>query len=250
MSATSLNRLRAELKAAADPERAKASAWFFKTGPGQYGEGDVFYGITVPTQRKIAKKYMNIVLADVEKLLQSKVHEERLTACIILVDQYKKADPKTKQAIYEFYLDHTSYINNWDIVDSSAPYIVGEYLWRNYAQDTTKSQKALGVLTSLANSKSIWERRIAMLATFYFIDRGDIAEAFAVADMLLMDEHDLIQKAVGWMLREIGKRVSQEQEERFLMQHGRYKQMPRTMLRYAIERFPEDKRQAYLHGLV
>ena len=228
--------LKAELKKAGGPERAKQSAYYFKTAEGQYGFGDVFIGVSVPNQRAIAKNYRDLPLVEVEKLLQSKIHEERLTASIILVDQFKKADDATKKDIYDFYLRNTRYINNWDIIDGSAGYIVGEYL----------VGKDKSVLTKLAKSDSIWERRMAIISTFAFIMRGEPTETLKIAAILVLDDHDLIQKAVGWMLREVGKRCSQEAEEDFLKEH--YKTMPRTMLRYAIERFDEPKRQAYMKG--
>jgi 3-methyladenine DNA glycosylase AlkD len=235
---STLSALKSELKAAGRPEKAKASQWFFKTGPGEYGEGDVFLGITVPEQRKIAKNYYNLSLSDIEKLLSNKIHEERLTAVIILVEQFKKVDENHQKQIYKFYLANTKYINNWDIVDLSAPQIVGGWL----------NDKDKKILLKLAKSKSIWEKRIAMLATFEFIYGGQDEWTYKIAEILLNDEHDLIQKAVGWMLREAGKRVSQANEEEFLIKH--YKTMPRTMLRYAIEKFDEPKRKAYLTGTV
>jgi 3-methyladenine DNA glycosylase AlkD len=235
-----------DLKAAASPERARQSAYYFKTGPGQYGEGDVFIGVSVPDQRKIAKHYYHLSLGEVEELLKSEIHEERFTAVIILVEQVKKADAITQKEIYNFYLANTDYINNWDIIDGSAPTIVGQYLWENFAQKASPSQETMRVLTKLAKSKSIWERRIAILATLYFIKMGDINETFIIAEILLHDPHDLIQKAVGWMLREVGNSVGIEIEESFLKKH--YHTMPRTMLRYAIEKFPELKRKAYLAG--
>lgn len=212
---------------------------FFKTGKGQYGEGDVFYGLTVPQSRKIAVAFKTLPLADVEKLLTSKVHEERLIALLILVLQFQKSDEQTSKAIFDFYLSHTKWINNWDLVDLSADKIVGEYL----------KNKDRTILKKLAHSKLIWDRRISIIATFQFIkDLKETKDTFAIADILLNDTHDLIQKAVGWMLREAGKRVSEKDEEAFLT--SRYKHMPRTMLRYAIERFPEDKRKAYLAGTI
>lgn len=235
-----------DLDKLADVERANNSAWFFKTGKGQYGEGDIFIGVTVPQQRKVAKLYKDLPLREIKNLLKSKVHEHRLTAVIILVEQFKTADTKKQKQIYDFYLANTIYINNWDIVDSSAPYIVSVYLWNNFAQEQSPSKQTIHILTKLAKSKSIWERRIAIMSTFYFIKMGDINETFSIAELLLHDEHDLIQKAVGWMLREVGNSVGIEVEELFLKKH--YKTMPRTMLRYAIEKFPEAKRQAYLKG--
>jgi 3-methyladenine DNA glycosylase AlkD len=245
---SSLSDLRRELKAKANPVRAKQSQYYFKTEPGQYGHGDVFWGISVPAQRKIAKVYYHLPLTDVEKLLHSKIHEERLTASIILVAQFKKGDDDTRKTIYNFYLRSTKYINNWDIVDSSAPYIVSVYLWDNFAQTSSPSAETIKILAKLAKSRSVWDRRIAIMSTAYFIRQGDINETFIIAEMLLCDKHDLIHKAVGWMLREVGNSVGIENEEKFLKKH--YKTMPRTMLRYAIEKFPEAKRQAYLNGTV
>lgn len=230
--------LQKELKAHGSAERALQSAYYFKTGPGEYGEGDVFLGVNLPNQRKIAKKYEQLSLSEVEKLLKSKIHEERLTASIILVAQYKKGSDKLREQIYNFYLANTLYINNWDIIDSSAPQIVGAWL----------VDKDRSVLLKLAKSDSIWERRIAMLSTFAFIQNGECDWTFEIADILLHDEQDLIQKATGWLLREVGKRVSQDAEEEFL--RTRYKTMPRTTLRYAIERFDEPKRKAYLAGTI
>ncbi len=247
-SSKTIASLRSELRSKSDPVRAKQSQRFFKTGPGEYGHGDVFLGVTVPVQRQIAKRYYHLSLHDIEQLLRSNVHEQRLTAIIILVAQFKKADDTIRKAIYEFYLKNTSYINNWDIVDSSAPYIVSVYLWNNYAQNGSPSVETIKILSKLARSKSVWDRRIAIMSTAYFIQQGDINETFAIAEILLNDEHDLIQKAVGWMLREVGNSVGIENEESFLKKH--YKTMPRTMLRYAIEKFPEAKRQAYLKGAI
>ena len=230
-----LAELKLELQKAADPKQAKILQRFFKTGKGEYGEGDVFLGIKVPTQRQITKKFNELRLAEVEKLLNSKIHEQRLVALFILVDKYKKAGDDEKKKIYNLYLKNTKNINNWDLVDLSAPNIVGAYL----------IDRPRGVLYKLAKSKNLWERRIATLATFTFIRNNDFKDALKIAEALLKDEHDLIHKAVGWMLREIGKR-NQEVEEKFLRKY--YKQMPRTMLRYAIEKFKEDKRRFYLQA--
>lgn len=232
--------LKKELKAKADPKKAKASAWFFKTGPGEYGEGDEFIGVTVPELRKIASSHKDLSLGDIEILLKSKTHEERLLAAIMLVNQYDESDEYHQEEIYNYYLARTEYINNWDIVDSSAPNIVGHFL-----NDRDKD-----VLIALARSSSVWERRIAIIATFYFIRQGNPEWTLKMAELLLDDKHDLIQKAVGWMLREVGKRCDQKILEDFLRGDGRYKVMPRTMLRYAIERLPEKKRQAFLKGEV
>ena len=232
-----------ELQQYSNKSRAEHSQRFFKTGKDEYGEGDIFIGVTVPNQRKVAKKYTNITLSELSKLLHSKTHEHRLTAIFILVYKYKKAKLADRQKIYEFYLQNTRYINSWDIIDSSAGYIVGSYLFESNNKSTT-----LDILTNLAKSSSIWERRIAIMSTFEFTIHGDSKPTFTIADILLQDDHDLIQKAVGWMLREVGKRVSQELEEEFLK--SRYKTMPRTMLRYAVERFEETKRQKYLHSQI
>ncbi|MFC1598057.1 DNA alkylation repair protein [Patescibacteria group bacterium] len=225
--------LKKEMKALGDSERAKNALWFFKTGKGEYGEGDKFLGITVPLQRKVAKKYRDLPLVEVEKLLQSPIHEHRLTALFILVDQFNKADEAGKARIYKLYLKNTKYINNWDLVDSSAHFIVGGYLL----------DRPRDVLYKMARSRDLWKKRIAVLATFMFIREDDFKDALRISEILLQDEHDLIHKAVGWMLREVGNR-DQATEEKFLKKH--HKKMPRTMLRYAIEKFDEKKRQAYL----
>lgn len=222
-----------DLKKLGSPERAKASAWFFKTGKGEYGEGDVFLGIKVPEQRKVALKYRSLSFPEITKLLKSKIHEHRFVALEILVAQFEKGNPFVKQKVAEFYLKNTKYINNWDLVDTSAPYILGEY-W--YKRDRK-------ILYTLARSKNMWERRIAVLATFWFIGHGDFKDSLATAKILLQDTHDLIHKAVGWMLREIGKQ-SEKTELAFLEKHA--STMPRTMLRYAIEKFPEAKRKYFL----
>ncbi len=234
-----LDDLQKDVKKLADSEKGKFLMRFFKTGVGQYGENDIFYGLTVPQSRVLALKYRDLVLTDIEKLLQSNVHEERLIALLILVFNYKKGDEKVRREIYDFYLSHTKYINNWDLVDLSADKIVGEYL----------KDKDRSILAKLARSDDLWEKRIAIIATFQFIkDLRERKDTFLIADILLHDEHDLIQKAVGWMLREVGKRVSEEKLEEFLK--TRYKTMPRTCLRYAIERFSEEKRREYLRGEV
>lgn len=234
--------LRNEVKLAEDKEKAIFLKRFFKTGKGEYGEGDIFYGLAVPASRKIALQYKSLPLSDVKKLLQSSVHEERLIAIFILVLQFQKTEALLQKEIYEFYLTHTKYINNWDIVDASADKIVGEYLWKY----VISSQQVENVLKPLAKSDNLWERRIAIIATFALIKHGYTAATFTIADILLHDKEDLIQKAVGWMLREVGKRVSKEEEQTFLV--SRYKTMPRTMLRYAIEHFSDEERKHYLRG--
>ena len=232
-----LNRLKKEIEEAKNPEQAKILQRFFKTGKGEYGEGDIFLGIKVPIQRKIAKGYTNLSFMDLQTLLNSKIHEERLIALIILTNKYQKSkkDFVKKRQIFEFYLKNTHNINNWDLVDLSAPNIVGDF----------SSIDGTEVIRFLAKSKNLWERRIAIVSTYAFIKKRIFGETLAIADMLLKDEHDLIHKAVGWMLREVGKR-NQEVLEIFLKE--RYKTMPRTMLRYSIEKFPEEKRKAYLKG--
>lgn len=227
----------ARLEQLADPKRAKILQGFFKTGPGQYGEGDVFLGITVPVQRKLAKEYQELPLGEVRRLLKSPIHESRLLALLILVRQYAQGNEAGKQQIYDLYLKSTRSINNWDLVDLSADRIVGSHLAERNKQP----------LYSLAKSSLLWDRRIAILATFHDIKRGESATTLKIAAMLLGDKEDLIHKAVGWMLREVGKR-DQRVEECFLRQH--YPRMPRTMLRYAIERFPKPLREGYLKGTI
>ena len=221
----------------ANKEIAEHSQRFFKTGKGQYGEGDIFLGIRVPVLRKIAKKFRRISLAEVSKLLESKFHEERLLSILMLVNLFKSGDEDDQELIYELYLDKTKFINNWDIVDISAGNIVGEFL---FAKDKAP-------LYRLVFSENLWERRIAIVATFYFIRNDEFDDTLKIAEILFTDKEDLIHKAVGWMLREVGKRVI-EIEEEFLEEH--YLKMPRTMLRYAIERFPETRRKMYLKGQV
>jgi 3-methyladenine DNA glycosylase AlkD len=222
------------LRSHADPQRAALSLRFFKTGKGEYGEGDRFLGVIVPQIRAVAHRCLMIGLPDVAKVLKSPWHEERLLALIILTLQYPKADQRQKQKIFEFYLKHTKWINNWDLVDTSAHKIVGAHL----------AGKDDRLLDRLAVSKNMWERRIAMIATADAINRGDSGPAIRIATKLLKDKHDLMHKAVGWMLREVGKRCSRTELEAFLARHK--DDMPRTALRYAIEHFPEAKRRAYL----
>lgn len=222
-----------DLKKLATPERAEAGAWFFKTGKGEYGHGDVFVGVTVPEQRKVAKQYKDLPLGEIEKLLKSKIHECRLTALFILVKQYERGDERKRGEIARLYLRNRRRVNNWDLVDSSASYILGRHLLK---RDRKK-------LISLAKSKNLWDRRIAMIATSAFIAERDFKDTLRIAEILLQDGHDLIHKAVGWMLREVGKK-DQATLEGFLEKHG--PRMPRTMLRYAIEKFPEEKRRKYL----
>jgi 3-methyladenine DNA glycosylase AlkD len=230
----SLVKLRKELESLADKKQTTNLQRFFKTGPGEYGEGDVFLGLKVPVQRQVAKKHKELSLADIQQLLSSKIHEHRLIALLILMQKFDTAEENAKKKIFELYLKNTANINNWDLIDLSAPNIIGAYLL----------DKPRDILYKLAKSSSIWEKRIAMLATFEFIAEGETKDALAIAEILVNDKHDLIQKAVGWMLRELGKRVSQDEEEKFLRKY--YKTMPRTALRYAIERFDEKKKDFYM----
>lgn len=233
----SFDQIHAELQRLSDAERALNLQRFFKTGPGEYGEGDQFLGIKVPELRALARRYQATEEADVVRLLKSAWHEERILALMILLHQFAKAEAMARRRIYQLYLDSTAFINNWDLVDVSAPHIVGVYL----------NDKSRRPLYRLARSRSLWERRIAVLATFEFIRQRDFADALAIAKLLLEDREDLIHKAVGWMLREIGKRDLRA-EETFLQEH--YRRMPRTMLRYAIEKFPEARRRKYLDGKI
>lgn len=227
----------AELTSSANSEDALFLQRFFKTGPGQYGEGDRFLGIRVPVLRRLARKYGDLPLDDVRELLHSPFHEARLLALLILVRSYDRADPALRRQVYTLYLANTAWINNWDLVDLSAEHVVGRHL----------EGRSLRPLVRLARSDDLWERRISILATHYFIKLGTFEPTLDVARRLLQDRHDLIHKAVGWMLREVGKR-DQAAEEAFLRAH--YRSMPRTMLRYAIERFPEKLRLAYLRAEV
>lgn len=227
--------IKERLRKLGSQKKAEASKRFFKTGPGEYGAGDVFLGITVPELRKLAREYRQITPKAAEELLRSAIHEERLLALFILVHNASKGDESIKKNIYELYLTSTQFINNWDLVDASAQHIVGPYLMN-------KSKRPL---YRLAKSKNIWERRIAIMSTLHFIRQHDFSETLKIAEILISDKEDLIHKAVGWMLREVGKRHLKT-EEVFLKRY--YKKMPRTMLRYAIEKFPATKRQRYLKG--
>ncbi len=227
-----------ELKSKEDKLKAKILSGFFKTGKGEYGEGDLFLGITVPESRKIAKKYSELTQKEIEILIKNKFHEARLVAILILVYQFNiSKNDKIKKDIFNFYLLHTKYINNWDLVDLSASYIVGEYL-------LYQSKLRGTVLCSLAKSKNLWERRIAIVSTFAFIYKGEHEWTFTVVKILMKDKHDLIHKACGWMLREVGKRINNVILLKFLDEYS--SQMPRTMLRSSIERLPENKRKYYL----
>ena len=251
-----LTQLKAEIKKLADPKKAEILQRFFKTGKGEYGEGDRFLGLMVPVQRRLAKQFKDLKLKDIKTLLKSNIHEERLIALLILVSQFasaknlvfersreakflrnsKQTPAISQKEIFDFYLSHTKYINNWDLVDLTAPKIVGAYL--------RKKNKA--ILYRLAKSKNLWERRIAILATFDFIYYGDAKDALQISKILMHDKHDLIHKATGWMLREVGKRCSETLLIEFLDLY--HKQMPRTMLRYSIERLPRKLRLKYLRA--
>jgi 3-methyladenine DNA glycosylase AlkD len=231
----SLIDLRKDISRLANLKKAAILQRFFKTGKGEYGYGDKFIGLIVPVSRELAKKHFDLSFPELKQLLRSLVHEERLIALLVLVNKFVKGNAAAQNRVYKFYLANTSKVNNWDLVDLSADKIVGTYLLN----------KPKNILYRLVKSQNIWERRIAIISTFAFIRRGQFNDTLKIARLLLKDKHDLIQKAVGWMLREVGKR-SQPIEERFLKKYNR--QMPRTMLRYAIERFPRRLKQAYLKG--
>lgn len=231
------NQIVAELQTYINPEKAAFFPNFFKTGKGQYGEGDQFWGITVPHQRLVVKKFAkDASLTDIDLLISNPIHEQRLTGFLMLVAKYSKAKKEEKELIYQFYLKNTKKANNWDLVDSSAHYIVGDYLLEKEDKE---------ILYTLSESSNLWEQRISILSTFAFIKKNKFNDALIISAMLLDHKHDLIHKAVGWMLREIGKRDKETLTQYLLT---RYRLMPRTMLRYAIEKFPEPERQAYLGG--
>lgn len=229
------NQISKKIKSLADPERAKLLARYFKTGPGEYGEGDIFIGLRVPQVRKLAKEFKTLSIEEILKILKSKIHEERLLALFLLIETFNKGDEAKRERVYNLYLEHTPYINNWDLVDTTASHIVGAYLFHKDSEPLHK----------LAASDSLWERRISIMSTFYFIRKNQYDDTLRLAERLLNDKEDLIHKAVGWMLREVGKRDAAV-EKAFLKKH--YKEMPRTMLRYAIEKFPKEERVRYLKG--
>lgn len=228
-----INKLIAELQELADKEQAKILQKFFKTNKGEYGEGDIFLGVRVPIQRDIAKKYVGLDLYKLQELINSGTHEHRQVCLIILMEKYKNSDEEGKGNIFNFYLKNLKKINNWDLVDISAPHIVGNFL----------KDKKKDILYKLVKSENLWERRVAIISTSEFIRNEDFVDTLAISELLLNDEHDLIHKAVGWMLREVGKKDVFILED-FLKKH--YKEMPRTMLRYSIEKFDEDKRKFYM----
>jgi 3-methyladenine DNA glycosylase AlkD len=272
-----LSNLKKDLRKLADPQKAKILQRFFKTGKGEYGEGDIFLGVVVPKLRKIARIYFTLDLKDVKQLVESKIHEERMIAMFILVEKYEKTNHK--KIVFHFYITNMQNINNWDLVDLSAPKIVGRHLFNSASQShvsdvahqyflmkklvsdsLNKSQRQSGkkltfnpsesgllrpldILSLLVRSENLWERRIGIMATFWFIKNNQFEESLELSKILLNDKHDLIHKAVGWMLREVGKR-DLKTEVKFLDKYS--KKMPRTMLRYAIEKFPEKQRLIYL----
>jgi 3-methyladenine DNA glycosylase AlkD len=225
------------LAALASPEVEAVARRFFKTGPGEYGEGDRFRGIKVPVMRAAAKAFRALPFAEARRLLASPYHEDRMAALEILVWQFKRGDEALRERIYKLYSGGARWINNWDLVDATAPYILGAWL----------EDKDRAPLYALAKSRNLWERRMAMLASQWFIRKGEFEDALRLAEMLVASKEDLMHKAVGWMLREVGNR-DRKREELFLARH--YRGMPRTMLRYAIEKFPEARRQAYLKGTI
>lgn len=224
------------LRVVAQPDRVAGTLRFFKAYPGGYSEGDQFLGCTVPLTRQVAKQFYGLPLDELDKLITSPWHDDRLLALIILVEQFKRGDEVVRKAVYDFYMAHTANVNNWDLVDSSASFIVGAWL-------DGRPEKMI-ILRKLARSTLLWERRIAIIATFSYIKQGQADEVLEIARMLIADRHDLIQKAVGWMLRELGKRVDRFVLLTFLDEHAAT--MPRTSLRYAIEHLEPEQRTYYM----
>ena len=231
-----LSLLKKDLKKLSNKKKASVFQRFFKTGEGEYGFGDIFIGLTVPQSRNIAIKFKDLDFADIIELLKSKIHEERLIALLILVHKFQK-EPLEQRRIYDFYIKNIKFVNNWDLVDLSSDKIIGGYL----------IDKPKEILVKFANSENIWEKRIAIISTYNFIKNNKFKDSLKIAEILVNDKNDLIQKAVGWMLREIGNR-NKEQELKFLKKY--YKKMGRTALRYALEKFPESLRKKYLLGKV
>jgi 3-methyladenine DNA glycosylase AlkD len=234
-----LDNLRKDLRKFERPEKAKFLKRFFKTGKGEYAEGDLFLGLMTNETRAVAKKFSDLSFPDLAKLLSSRIHEERVVALMILSKRFDKAGSVERKEIYQFYLENLDGVNNWDLVDGSAANIIGKYLF--------ESKESRDFLFDYAKSDNLWKRRIAMMSTFFYIKQNDFKDALIIAEILLNDKHDLIHKAVGWMLREIGNRDLNTEEE-FLKKY--YKKMPRTMLRYAIEKFPESLRKEYLYSKI
>lgn len=229
-----MNQIMQDLDEKSDQEKIRIFQRFFKTGKGEYGEGDQFIGISVPQNRKVAKKHSKATLDQIKELLNSPIHEHRLCALLILVDQYNRAEQGQKNEIFQFYLANLERVNNWDLVDSSADKIIGAHIF----------QKDKKLLYQLVNSENIWKRRISIISTFYFIKKGKFEDTIKIAEILLKDKEDLIHKAVGWMLREMGKRKGEEKLMQFLNKHS--KKMPRTMLRYAIEKLDENQKREFM----
>jgi len=227
--------IRKEIESLSNPEKAKILQRFFKTGPGEYGDGDLFLGIQMPYIRQLVKLNNKTPLSEIQALITDPVHEVRMAGALLLVECFKRSDQSGKKDCFDFYIAHAKKINNWDLVDLTCHHIVGAWLWD---KDRTP-------LYQLAQSQNLWEQRISMISTFYFLRKNDFTDTLELAKLLLNHKHDLIHKAVGWMLREVGKR-NQDVETDFLEQDNRYLKMPRTMLRYAIEKYPEDQRLGFL----
>jgi 3-methyladenine DNA glycosylase AlkD len=229
-----MNPIIKDLQEVAKEEKISKFQSFFKTGKGEYGEGDIFIGISVPETRKVVKKHKNASFEQIQELLESKIHEHRLCGLLIMVDQYQKGSDDKRRKMFEFYIKNISKVNNWDLVDSSADKIIGAHIF----------QKNKKLIYELVQSKKLWERRIAIISTFYFIKKGQFQDTLKIAEILLNDDEDLIHKAVGWMLREMGKKGGMEKLIEFLDKNSQ--KMPRTMLRYSIEKLDEKQRKKYL----
>ena len=222
-----------ELKSMANPEKVAYLQRFFKTGPGEYAEGDLFLGLMNPQTRSIAKANKSLPISELQILLENRYHEARLCALVIATERYKRAKPVEKKELYDFFIKNTRYINNWDLIDDTCPHVIGEYLL----------DKDRSILYKFAKSKNLWEQRIAIISSRTFVRNGDFKDTIVLAEMLIDHKHDLMHKAVGWMLREIGKRDKETLSE-FLEKYAT--KMPRTALRYAIEHYPEPERQYFL----
>jgi len=227
--------IRIELESISSKSKSDILQRFFKTGPGQYGEGDIFWGIQIPSLREIVKRYRGTPLDDIVKLLHDPIHEVRMTGALLMVEFYNKGKAEDKKACYECYINNATCFNNWDLVDLTCHHIVGNWLW-------DKDRKPL---YELAGSGNLWKERISIISTFYFLRKGDFEDTFRISTLFMDHKHDLIHKAVGWMIREAGKR-DHDAETDFLLEENRYLKMPRTMLRYAIEKFPEEERQFFM----
>lgn len=228
-------KVKTELKKVSSKKRKETNEWFFKTGKGEYGEGDKFMGVSMPDLRKVAKSFLDLPFEEISKLLESKIHEHRLAGLVVLVENFKKADEKNKKKIFNFYRKNLKHINNWDLVDISCPYIIGGYLL-----DKEGERKQL---YTWAKSKDLWKNRVAIVSTWYFIRNNDLKDVYLLSEILLNHEHDLIHKAVGWMLREAGKK-DEAKLKKFLDKHTT--KMPRTMLRYSLEKFSKKDKKYYM----